>query len=231
MTLNIPIHKTILFQILKDIYSDTTIAPFLGFKGGTATLLFYGLDRFSVDLDFDLLDETKEDYIFEQIIKIVKKYGILKESYKKHFNLFCLLSYEDKAHNIKVEVNRRQFGSHYEMKTYLGVSMLVMTPSDMFAHKLMAMTERIGKTSRDIYDVWFFLNKHLPINKEIVEKRAGVEFNQVIQNCIYLLEKMDNNTILSGVGELLTTSQKDWAKAKLRKETISLLKLQLENTQ
>lgn len=230
MTLNIPTHKTILFQILKDIYSDTTISPFLGFKGGTATLMFYELDRFSVDLDFDLLDETKEDYVFEQVTTIVKKYGILKESYKKRFNLFCLLSYEDKAHNIKVEINRRQFGSNYEMKTYLGVSMLVMVPEDMFAHKLMAMSERIGKTSRDIYDVWFFLSKRFPINKEIVEKRAGLNFDQVIHKCINQLEKMDNHDILTGVGELLTSSQKDWAKAKLRQETISLLQLQLENT-
>ena len=42
--------------------------------------------------------------------------------------------------------------------------------------KLMAMTERISKTSRDIYDVWFFLEHHFPINKEIVEKRANVSF-------------------------------------------------------
>ena len=46
MTLDITTHKTILFQILKDIYSDTTISPFLGLKGGTAALMFYGLDRF-----------------------------------------------------------------------------------------------------------------------------------------------------------------------------------------
>lgn len=229
MTLNIPNHKTILFQILKDIYSDTTIAPFLGFKGGTAALLFYELDRFSVDLDFDLLDQTKEDYIFDRVINIVKKYGTLKESYKKRFNLFCLLSYEDKAHNIKVEINRRQFGSHYELKTYLGVSMLVMVPADMFAHKLMAMLERMGKTSRDIYDVWFFLEHHFPINKEIVEKRAGVSFDLVIQNCVSGLEKLNNHDILSGVGELLTPSQKDRAKAKLRQETISLLQLRREH--
>ena len=229
MTLNIPSHKTILFQILKDIYSDTTIAPFLGFKGGTAALLFYDLDRFSVDLDFDLLDETKEDYIFEKVINIVKKYGVLKESYKKRFNLFCLLSYENKAHNIKVEINRRQFGSHYELKTYLGVSILVMVPADMFAHKLMAMLERMNKTSRDIYDVWFFLEHHFPINKEIVEKRAGISFDLVIQKCVSELEKLNNHDILSGVGELLTPSQKDWAKAKLRQETISLLQLQREH--
>ncbi len=228
MTLDISVHKTILFQILKDIYSDTTIAPFLGFKGGTAALLFYGLDRFSVDLDFDLLDESKEEVVFEKVIAILKKYGTLKESYKKRFNLFCLLSYEEKAHNIKVEINRRQFGSSYELKTYFGISMLVMDRKDMFAHKLMAMHERIGRTSRDIYDVWFFLSQRFPINKDIVEKRAEMPFGELLKTCIDQLEKMNNRNILDGVGELLTESQKDWAKAKLRVETIALLQLRLE---
>lgn len=229
MTLNISIHKTILFQILKDIYSDKAIAPFLGFKGGTAVLMFYGLDRFSVDLDFDLLNEGKENIVFERVIEIVSKYGQLKESRKKRFNLFCLLSYEEKAHNIKVEINRRQFGSRYEIKTYLGLSILVIVPEDMFAHKLMAMYERMGKTSRDIYDVWFFLDHHFPINKEIVEKRAKMSFNKLVQKCIKKLETMNNRRILDGVGEFLTPGQKDWARAKLRQETINLLKLRLEN--
>jgi len=228
MPLNIPTHKTVLFQILKDVYSDTLIAPFLGFKGGTAAVMFYGLDRFSADLDFDLLDEERQDTVFERIVKIVSTYGVLKESYKKRFSLFCLLSYEDQARNIKVEVNRRQFGSRYELKTYLGVSMLVMTPEDMFAHKLIAMSERIGKTSRDIYDVWFFLSKRFPINIEIVEKRSGMPFDKLLEKCINQLEKFNNRRILDGVGEFLTVSQKDWAKAKLRQETISLLSLRKE---
>jgi predicted nucleotidyltransferase component of viral defense system len=229
MALNIATHKTILFQILKDIYSDTSISPFLGFKGGTAALIMYGLDRFSVDLDFDLLDETKEDETFERVISIVKKYGTLKESHKKHYSLFAMLSYEDKAHNIKIEINRRQFGSHFDVKTYLGVSMLVMVPEDMFAHKLMAMHERIGKTSRDIYDVWFFLSHRFPINKEIVELRSKMTFDELLQQCVSQLEKMNNRHILDGVGELLTASQKDWAKTSLREDTISLLKLRMEN--
>ena len=230
MTLNITLHKTILFQILKDIYSDTTISPFLGFKGGTAALMFYNLDRFSVDLDFDLLDVSKEDYVFERITSIVNKYGSLKEFYKKRFNLFWLLSYEDKAHNIKIEVNRRQFGSRYEIKTYLGVSMQVMVIEDMFAHKLMAMHERIGKTSRDIYDVWVFLTKRFALNKDIVEERAGMPFNQLVEKCIEQLENMSNTHILNGVGELLTAKQKDWVKLKLREETIALLRLRMEKS-
>ena len=227
MKLDISTLKTILFQILKDIYSDTRIAPFLGFKGGTAALMFYGLDRFSVDLDFDLLDESKEEVVFERVTKIVEKYGTIREANRKRFGIFYVLSYEDTARHIKVEINRRQFSSSYEVKTYLGVSMLVMVPEDVFAHKLVAMYERIGKTSRDIYDVWFFLQQRFPIHREIVEKRSGMSFNEFIQTCIVQLEKMSNRHILDGVGEFLTSSQKDWAKAKLREEAISLLKLRL----
>lgn len=228
MTLNIPTHKTILFQILKDIYSDTSISPFLAFKGGTAAVMFYGLDRFSVDLDFDLLDETKIDYVFERIKRISQKHTAIKDAYKKGFNLFLLLSYEQKARNIKIEVNRRDFGSRYEIKTYLGVSMQIMVLEDMFAHKLMAMHERIERTSRDIYDVWFFLKERYPINEDIVEKRSKMSFKKLIKACIYQLEKFDNRRILNDIAELLTPSQRDWAKAKLKEETIFLLKLRLE---
>lgn len=227
MTIDIATHKTILFQILKDIYMDSTFSPFLGFKGGTAALMFYGLDRFSVDLDFDLLDENQEDYVFERAIYILKKYGNLKESHKKRFNLLCVISYDNKARNIKVEINRRSFGSRYEIKTYLGVSMQVMTLEDMFAHKLIAMHERIGETSRDVYDVWFFLHSRSPINQSIVESRSKLPFDELVEKCIEQLEKMDKRHILYGLGELLTPGQKDWARAKLREETIALLKLRI----
>lgn len=227
MQLDISTHKTILFQILKDIYADSTVSPFLGFKGGTAALIFYGLDRFSVDLDFDLLDETQEQVVFERVVNIAEKHGTVREANRKRFGIFIVLSYEDMARHIKVEINRRQFGSRYEIKTYLGVSMLVMVPEDLFAHKLMAMHERIGKTSRDIYDVWFFLQRRFPINREIIQERSGMLFDEFLQACISQLEKLSNRHILDGVGELITSSQKDWAKAKLREETISLLRLRL----
>ena len=225
MTLNIAAHRTILFQILKDIYGNLAIAPFLGFKGGTAALMFYGLDRFSVDLDFDLLDESKEELVFNEIGKIVSRYGQVKESFRKRFNLFWLVSYEDKARKIKIEINRTRFDSKYELKTYLGVSMLVMVPEDMLAHKLAAMSERIGRTSRDIYDVWFFLSRRFPVNKAIVEVRSGKPFAEFIRSCVKQLEKISSRQILSGLGELLTPGQKDWARAKLKEETIALLKL------
>jgi len=229
MTLDYSKHKNIMIQILKDIYSDTSIAPHLGFKGGTAALLFYDLNRNSVDLDFDLLDDTKEEEVFKKIQKITESYGTIMESKMKHFNLLNVISYKKGAQQIKVEVNRRQFGSRYRVETLLGISMLVMVKEDMFAHKLMAMYERIGKTSRDIFDVYFFFKNNWDINKKIVEERSGMSFKDTLVKCIEMLEKMDNKHILDGLGELLAKSQKDWAREKLKNETLFLLKLNLES--
>lgn len=229
MTLDYSKHKNILLQILKEVYSDTSIAPHLGFKGGTAALLFYGLNRDSVDLDFDLLDENREQVVFEKIQKIVSGYGKTVDSRIKRFNLVSVISYDIKSQNIKVEVNRRNFGSKYEMKTVLGISMLVMVREDMFAHKLMAMHERVGKTSRDVYDVWFFLKNNWPINQKIIEQRSEKSFREVLQLTAVQLEKMSDRNILDGLGEFLTERQKDWARAKLRTETIFLLKARRES--
>ena len=232
MTLETATHRNILIHILKDIYSDASIGPFLGFKGGTAAYLFYDLSRFSVDLDFDVLDESREPHIFEQLKKILGEYGTVKEAREKRFSLFFLLSYNDKlanAYNIKVEINRRNFGSKYEVKSYLGIPIKVMEKQDMAAHKMVAMIERIGKTNRDIFDTWFFLKNNWPINEEIIQKRTGLSMKQFLQKCIDTLEAMSNRGILSGIGELLDAKQKIWAKEKLRTETIFLLRLKLEN--
>jgi|CXWL01.1.fsa_nt_gi hypothetical protein len=228
MKFDYPKHQSILLQILKEIYSDTALGPYLGFKGGTAAQLFYGLDRHSVDLDFDLLEENKETEVFEKIRNIIASYGRITESRPKHFSLLNVISYAPGAPQIKVEISRRNFGSQYTVKTLLGISMLVMVEADMFAHKMMAMVERIIKTSRDIFDVNFFQKNQWKINKTIVEGRSGMSFKETLEKGIALLEKLNNKNILDGLGELLSESQKDWARAKLKEETISLLRLSLE---
>lgn len=224
-------HKNILIKILKDIFTDPTISPLLGFKGGTAAALFYDLDRFSVDLDFDLLDETKEDYVFDRVKAILEGYGKLKQARKKRFNLLYVLSYDEKdanAQNVKVEINRREFGSTYDVKSFLGISMQVMVKGDMAAHKLCAMYERIGKASRDIFDAQFFLARDWPVDKKIVETRMGMTYKDFLKKTIDVVEKFNDRNILEGMGELLTEKQKAWAKAKLKSEALFSLRLALE---
>lgn len=232
MALNISKHNSILIKILKDIYTDSTISTVLGFKGGTAAALFYDLKRFSVDLDFDLLDTEKENQVFERVKVILENYGKLKQVRKKRFNLFYILSYDDKdinAQNVKVEINHRQFGSKYKVKSFLGISMQVMIREDMVAHKLCAMFERIGRTNRDIFDVQFFLSHDWPVNKKIVEDRMGISYAKFLKKAITAVEKFNDSDILSGMGELLTEKQKMWAKEKLKSEVLFSLRLVLES--
>jgi len=124
-----------------------------------------------------------------------------------------------------VEINRREFGSKYDVKSFLGISMQVMIKEDMAAHKLCAMYERIGKTNRDIFDVQFILAHDWPVNKKIVEIRTGMTYKDFINKAIDVMEKFNDRNILSGMGELLTEKQKTWARAKLKSDTIFLLKV------
>jgi hypothetical protein len=99
----------------------------------------------------------------------------------------------------------------------------------MFAHKFCAMFERIGKTNRDIFDVYFFFHNNWPLNKKIIKDRTGLTYKEFLQKNIKSLENISDRNILSGMGELLDAKQKVWVKSKLRKETIFLLRLALEN--
>lgn len=222
-------HKTVLLQILKEIYTDTSLGPVLGLKGGTAAHLFYDLGRFSVDLDFDLLDETKESHVFVTTENILKGFGTIKQKHRKRHTIFFVLSYAEEAQNIKVEISRRSFGSRYEVKSYLGISMLVMVKEDMFAHKLVALLERGKTANRDIFDIWFFLKNNWEINREIVEKRTGLRFKEYLKKCIDFMEGYGDKYILAGMGELLDEKQKAWAKASLKKDILFLLKVRYEN--
>jgi len=224
MTIDYAKHKNILLQILKDIFTDTCLAPYVGFKGGTASMLFYGLDRHSVDIDLDLLDPSKEKEVFEKIQNIAKNYGKIIDSKIKRFNLITVVAYDLKSQNIKIEVNRRNFGSKYELRSLLGISMLVMVREDMFANKLVAMVERVGKTSRDVYDVYFFLKNNWPLNIRLIEDRTQMRFDEFLDKCIKVLGKMDHRRILDGLGEILNPAQKDWARTHLLADTIFLLK-------
>lgn len=228
MILTVDTHKTMLVDILKDIYSDTSLGPLLGFKGGSAAYLFCDLDRFSVDLDFDLLDKEKEEQVLKKIEKIAKKYGDIKDITNKRYTLFFLLSYSEEDRNIKIEISKRNFNSEYENKSYLGIPMLVMKKEDMFANKLVAMTNRATAVSRDIYDVHFFLKNYWDINKEIVEERTNMDFKDYLKKCIKFLEDYPNNMILDGIGELINEKQKKWARKNLIKDTIFQLKLKLD---
>lgn len=225
---NINKHKFFLTQILKGIYSDIELANCLGFKGGTALMFFYDLPRFSVDLDFNLLDLVKEKTVYEKVRKILLKYGKIFDEAMKFYDPIIVLDYGVGERKLKIEISNRQWNNHYERKNLLGINMQVMVAPDMFAHKLCALLDRGELTNRDIFDSWFFMQKQTPINKEIVETRMEMPLADYMQKCIDYLENMSDRGILNGLGELMDEDMKKFVRTKLRTETISLLRFYKE---
>jgi len=223
-------HQLIMGRVLQDIYSDTTIASLIGFKGGTCAHFFYELPRFSVDLDFDLfaVDEETQKIVFEKVKSILVKYGEIKNSRIKRFTIFSLLSYGDADHNIKVEINIRMLmlnlKKRYELKEHLGISMLAAKKDYLFGSKLAALTLRGETAIRDIYDIWFFAKNNWDINVDVIKARTGKSIKEYLTDCIDIIEKVKDNEILRGLGEFINEKEKAWVKMHLRKEVILLLK-------
>lgn len=226
--LDINRHKFYLVQILKDVYSDLELANYLGFKGGTALMFFYDLPRFSIDLDFNLLSADKEELVYKKVRKIILKYGTVYDEAKKYFGPLIVLDYGVGERKLKVEISKRFFEDRYEMKNLLGFNVMVMSISDMFAHKLCALTDRSTVTHRDIFDTWFFMQRNMPLNKRIVEHRMKVELAVHLENCINLLESLSSNRLLDGLGELMNAEMKRFVRNKLLAETITLLRFYRE---
>lgn len=224
-------HQLIMGRILKDIYTDVTISPLLGFKGGTCAYFFYNLPRFSVDLDFDLLvvNEENQKMVFEKIVAILSKYGEVKDQYIKRFTIFALLSYGDDDHNIKVEINVRKLvkniKDHYAMKEYLGILMLVAKKDYLFASKLAALTLRTETATRDIFDIHYFAKNNWDINTEVIKERTGKPTKAYLADCLAFIEKVKDNQMLQGLGELVDSEkEKAWIKNHLKADSIFMLK-------
>jgi hypothetical protein len=179
-------------------------------------------------LDFNLIDISKEEIVYNKIRKILLKYGTIYDEAKKFYGPIIVLDYGIGERKLKVEISNRLFDNHYEVKNLLGINMKVMVQADMFAHKLCALLDRNELTNRDIFDCHFFLQKRTPINKTIVEQRMNLPLADYIQSCIDSLEKTSDKGILNGLGELMDEETKKFVRTKLRTETIDLLRFYKE---
>lgn len=220
---NIDLHRSMFITILREIYADPVLRVVLGFKGGTAAYFFYDLPRFSVDLDFDLLDVFKQAEVFEKLKQLLPKFGVLSQASNKQNTLFFLLNYTKGERNLKIEISKRAIPAKFFPRNYLGISILVMSEADMAASKLSALLTRKHLATRDVFDLWFFLKNNWPINESLLLQKAGVSLVDALTTARIQVLKMKKNELLAGLGDLLDNNQKDWVREKLVDELVFYL--------
>ena len=218
-------HKLYMAQILSLIFKDKDLCNVLGFKGDTALMLFHNLPRFSTDLDFNLLDTDKLDIVYAKVRQILSRFGTIDDEAKKQFGPILVLNYGKGERMLKVEISTRQYDNHYEMRTLAGTDIRVLRTSDMFAHKLCAMGERLSP--RDVFDVWFFLEHiHANINETIILERTGRTVAEYAGWCANRVRESSPKLLMQGLGEVIDdTHTKNFIKTKLIEETAQALEL------
>ena len=221
-------HRVIIFNILRDIYK-TKLNATLGFKGGTMAYLFYGLDRFSVDLDFDLLKPISFAELGDILLPILKNYGTVVDQKDKNYTYFYLLSYQKGAQALKVEINKKvSAGDEYHVQNFYGISVPIQKEDVAMTSKMLACLERKRLASRDFFDVNYYLTKGVFPNEAYIKNRADIKLKDAVTKLVErTAEVLNEKNVLMGLGELVDEKKKSWIKFKLKKELIARLEFML----
>ncbi len=167
-----------LSELYKEKFSED-----LFFKGGTALHIIFGMDRFSEDLDFSVVNLKPES--FEKYInKFFKNLSQIENvSFKEKRSLTgkrIVLIFNESLVEGKVFIN---LDFSFREKVVDGKASIVKTdypiiftsfvnhlsPEEILAEKIRALLTR--EKGRDLYDIWFLLNQGTKLNGEIIKEK------------------------------------------------------------
>jgi len=213
-------------QILKTL-SLSSFNDKLSFFGGTCLRFAHDINRFSEDLDFDLIKKKGFDpeKLTEEIskklelqgfsvdtrIKKTEKIYIIFFKFRNVLKEFGLNVHKDQKILIKFEID---FDPLKKIKTEIKFAdsfnerfpMLVNSLDTLFAQKILAIVFRPYQKGRDFYDlVWFLSQKEIEPNYEIF-KEKGIEIGNTGELIDFLkvqAEKSDLKLAAKDVGRFL----------------------------
>jgi len=170
--------------ILSGIYSSLTNE--LVFKGGTALFFFYGLNRFSEDLDFTKFKNFDMKKVKESIrntfellnipnrIKEMKTPAGKKIKIKAEGPLYrgelseCVVDLDISNRNdLVLEAETKEVIPIYNDVRPFTIS--VMQKEEILSEKIRAVIKR--DKARDVYDLWFLLKKGIDFDLNLVNKK------------------------------------------------------------
>ena len=76
------------------------------FVGGTMLRLCYGLNRFSVDLDFWIIKKINFDKFFLDLKNFLEEKYIIKDCANKFFTILFEISSSEYHRNLKIEIRK-----------------------------------------------------------------------------------------------------------------------------
>ena len=227
------LHKSYLNRLLMEIIDRPMLAHNLAFKGGTCASMLGYLDRFSVDLDFDILKNADEIVLQNEFHQVFDYLGlIITGEFDKV--LFFQLRYPNdpgKRNILKVGGSNLAVKSNqYKVQYFPEIDRLMnsQTIETMFANKLVAVTDRYelhqSIAGRDIYDIHNFFIHGYSYHAAVIQERTGLEPKEYFGKLIDFIKEHVNQTIINeDLNTLLPNHQFQQIRKILLPETLSML--------
>ncbi len=233
------IHKVWLLRILSSIADDSYLVQHLRLKGGTYAALRGIVQRFSVDLDFDLLNVKEIPTVRKHLVIIFRKLGLKVDDQSRRVPQYFL-----KYHNIPNERNTLRLditcppprNNEYEPIRILEIDRILygQTIPTLFANKLVALIDRWEKhgtfASRDVYDIHSLFFQGLRYKPEIIEERTKLTVQKFFQKLKTFITKNFNQTIIDqDLNTLLPLNEFQKIRKILKSEVLFFLSAEIEH--
>lgn len=227
------LHKSQLNRVLMEVIDSRLLSHNLVLKGGTCAAMLGYLDRFSVDLDFDLIDSGDESILREEFHRIFVRLG-LEITGEFDRVLFFQLRYPNergKRNSMKISCNNILVVANVHTVQYLSEIdrfFTCQTIETMVANKMIAVTDRYQQhrdiAGRDIYDLHHFLIHGYGYNRGVIQERTGLEVQEYLDKFVVFIRKHVTQTIVNeDLNSLLPLSKFQQVRKVLIPETIALL--------
>ena len=227
------IHRMYLLRLLMAILDDAQTNSRLAFKGGTAAVLAGWLDRFSLDLDFDLIGEGDRNALMIHLNTLYGQCGLAVKQQSRS-GAYTVLSYEAPAgqrNTLKVSIMTTKISANRYTPVFLGDInryALCQTRDTMVANKLVAPVERFEKhktiAGRDIYDIHYFLSHGYTFREEVIQERRGVKSSVYLGTLIeFITRRVTSRILTEDLNYLLPAPRFQVIRKILKEEAILLL--------
>lgn len=204
-------------QFELEVLEKLNSAKLLGnlvFCGGTMLRLCFGLNRYSVDLDFWVIKDLNFDKLFNKLkILLSKDYQILDSANKFYTILFEIKS-ANYPRNLKIEIRKEKkpvkiesviaYGKNSNAQVFLNAVSL----SDMAQAKVHAFLDR--KEIRDCFDLEFLIKKGISLDVP----------RDTLQKLLKGIDALSKNDYVVKLGSLLEASERQY----YTKENFKILK-------
>lgn len=227
------IHKSYLNRLLIEIIDRPAMAHNLAFKGGACASMLGYLDRFSVDLDFDVFKNADEAVLRNEFHQVFEYLGLTVINELAQ-GLFFHLRYPNdpgKRSNMKIGASNMKVNENQYQVQYLAeIDRLFtcQTVETMFANKLVAVMDRYQNhqtvAGRDIYDIHYFFIHGYAYHEPIIQERTGLAPKVYIGKLIEFIKKHVTQTVINeDLNILLPYKRFQQIRKILIPETLSLL--------